>query len=96
MSDCGRIDLSLLSEEEDLTTVNLDQDRLLTAMGFEIANLHLLSSPADQLKKAISDLRVPVFRKTAETMIDSVRTDFKAWKKHWREVRPRGAVNPGN
>jgi Uncharacterized protein conserved in bacteria (DUF2252) len=92
MSDCGRIDLSLLNVDKDPTAVNLDQDRLLTAMGFEIANLHLLSAPPDQLKKAISEFRVPTFRKTTETMIDLLRTDYKAWRKHWRDARGRTPI----
>jgi hypothetical protein len=87
MSDCGRIDLSLLNVEEDRTAANLDQDRLLTAMGFEVANLHLLSAPADRLRKAISEFRVPAFQKTTETMIDLLRTDYKAWRKYWRDAR---------
>jgi hypothetical protein len=91
MSDCGVIDLSLLNVDEDPMTVSHDQDRILTAMGFEIANLHLLSTPVDRLKKAISDFRVPVFRKTVETMIDLVRADYRAWKKHWRDARTRSA-----
>jgi Uncharacterized protein conserved in bacteria (DUF2252) len=92
MSDCGRIDLSLLGVDGDPTAVNLDQDRLLTAMGFEVANLHLLSTPAGELTKAISEFRVPVFRKTTETMLDLVRSDYKAWRKYWREVRARTAI----
>jgi hypothetical protein len=67
--------------------VNLDQDRLLTAMGFEIANLHLLSASADRLRKAVSEFRVPAFRKTTETMIDLLRADYKAWRKYWRDAR---------
>jgi hypothetical protein len=89
MSDCGWIDLSLLNVEEDRTVANLDQDRLMSAMGFEVANLHLLSAPADRLKKAISEFRIPAFRKTTETMIDLLRTDYKAWRKYWREARGR-------
>ena len=92
MSDCGKIDLSLLNVDADQTSVNLDQDRLLTAMGFEIANLHLLSASADRLKKAIAEFRVPTFRKTTETMIDLIRTDYKTWRKHWRDARGRSAV----
>jgi Uncharacterized protein conserved in bacteria (DUF2252) len=92
MSDCGRIDLSLLSVDVDPTAATLDQDRLLTAMGFEVANLHLLSTPSEQLTKAISEFRVPVFRKTTETMLDLVRSDYKAWRKYWREVRARNAI----
>lgn len=92
MSDCGRIDLSLLNVDEDPTAVNLDQDRLLTAMGFEVANLHLLSAPADRLKKAISEFRIPTFRKTTETMIDLLGTDYKAWRKHWRDARGRSTI----
>jgi hypothetical protein len=91
MSDCGKIDLSLLNVDEDPTAITLDQDRLLTAMGFEIANLHLLSVPVDRLKKAILDFKVPVFRKIVENMLDLVRGDFKAWKKYWREARATAA-----
>jgi hypothetical protein len=87
MSDCGRIDLSLLNVDTDPTAVNIDQDRLLTAMGFEIANLHLLSASADRLRKAVSEFRVPAFRKTTEKMLDLLRADYKAWRKHWRDVR---------
>jgi hypothetical protein len=94
MSDCGMIDLSLLNVDTDPTVVNLDQDRLLTAMGFEIANLHLLSTPADRLKKAVSEFRVPAFRKTTENMIDLTRADYKAWRKHWREARARNPIPP--
>src|SRR5258707_3875112 len=92
MSDCGRIELSLLNVDADQTSVNLDQDRLLTAMGFEIANLHLLSTSADRLKKAIAEFRVPTFWKTTKTMIDLIRTDYKTWRKHWRDARGRSAV----
>jgi hypothetical protein len=86
MSDCGRIDLALPKEVGN-AAVTLDQERLLGAMGFEAANLHLVSVAGNQLKKAVSDFRVPAFRKTVETMIEFVRADFKAWKKYWGEAR---------
>jgi Uncharacterized protein conserved in bacteria (DUF2252) len=95
MSDCGWIDLSLLNVDTDPTAVNLDQDRLLTAMGFEIANLHLLSVPVDRLKKAVSEFRIPAFRKTTENMIDLIRADYKAWRKHWRDAGGRSPM-PAN
>src|SRR5258708_21872280 len=95
MSDCGRIELSLLNVDADQTSVNLDQNRLITAMGFEIANLHLLSPSADRFDKAIAEFRVPTFRKTTVTMIDLLRTDYKTWRRHWRDARARSAI-PAN
>jgi hypothetical protein len=72
--DCSRIDLSTLPEERD-------ERLLLTAMGSELANIHLGSPEvahaiASDLKKRPLDW----LANAAKDMVDAVDKDWKSWR----------------
>ncbi len=73
--DCTRVPLESLGEEKD-------ELRLLRAMGWETANVHL-GSP-DAVKKVQSDLkkrRSGWLHSAVETMMEATQRDWKEWKK---------------
>ncbi|MGA2257579.1 MAG: DUF2252 family protein [Thermoguttaceae bacterium] len=74
--DCRRIELESLPE-------NRNELKLLTAMGRETANIHLGSGAA--VKRSIGeDLEKrdrKWLRKAAQAMVDSVRDDWRQWRK---------------
>ncbi|MBV9272682.1 MAG: DUF2252 family protein [Verrucomicrobia bacterium] len=85
MSDCGRIDLSLLSVDANAGEINFDQERLLFSMGFETANLHQLSKPRQELADRVKAVKLGALKQGAAAMLENVRQDFKVWRKYWRE-----------
>ena len=71
---CSRVDLSMLPKQRD-------EERLLAAMGFELANVHL--GTARLQKPILADLKSRGKRwlhKAAEQMKSSLDEDFAAWK----------------
>ncbi len=75
--DCCHIELSSLPEEHD-------EERLLYAMGWETANIHLGS--LDKIKALQKDLRERRGRwlhKAAKAMAEATRRDWKQWRKSW-------------
>lgn len=84
LAETGRIELS----ELDLTNSNrrraLDQERLLEAMAFETANVHLVFSSRQELEKAASELKLAELKRGVAAMLDAVDSDFKEWRKHWK------------
>ena len=72
--DCGRIELSALSSRRDAR-------RLLEAMGFETANVHL-GTPAgtDAVRADLAARPSAWLRDAAQVMAKSVRSDFDDWK----------------
>ena len=79
--DCRRIELESLPE-------NRNELKLLTAMGRETANIHLGSGTA--AKRAIGeDLEKrdrKWLRKAAQAMVDSVRNDWRQWRKGMKDA----------
>lgn len=84
LAETGRIELS----ELDLTNSNrrrsIDQERLLQAMAFETANVHLIFGSTKELQKAASELKLAELKRAVATMLDAVNSDFKEWRKHWK------------
>ena len=72
--DCSRIELSDLPREHDV-------ERLLHAMGFETANVHLGNASAKALLADLSQRPAAWFADAAELMVRSTLRDWKAWKK---------------
>ncbi len=73
--DCTRVPLESLAEEKD-------ELRLLRAMGWETANVHL-GSP-DAVKSVLSDLkkrRAGWLPAAVEAMTEATQSDWKDWKK---------------
>jgi hypothetical protein len=82
LAETGRIELS----ELDLTNLKrraLDQERLLESMAFETANVHLLYSSSQELKKAASELKLAELKRGVTAMLETIQSDFKEWRKHW-------------
>jgi hypothetical protein len=82
LAETGRIELS----ELDLTNSKrraFDQERLLESMAFETANVHLLHSSSQELKKAASELKLAELKRGVTAMLETVQSDFKEWRKHW-------------
>jgi len=75
--DCCHVELGALPEERD-------EQRLLYAMGWDAANLHLGSSaqlPA--LKKDLARRKGRWLRNAAKAMAEATRNDWKLWRKMW-------------
>ncbi len=77
-ADCQKIDLARLPRRRD-------EYRLLTAMGFETANVHLASASA--VRRALGDLeerKSAWLWKLAKRMAANARHDWKSWKRELR------------
>src|SRR5258708_23127360 len=77
MSDCGQPDRSPLNLDQDPTAGNPYQDPFLTATGCGTPTLQPRTAPPTHLQRRNSETLIPTFRKTTETMIDLIRTDYK-------------------
>ena len=75
---CSRIDL-------DQLPTGRDEERLLRAMGRELANVHLGSRRAvTAVRRDLRDRKPKWLRKAAETMTEATMNDWKAWRKSSR------------
>ncbi|HXY19089.1 MAG TPA: DUF2252 family protein [Gemmatimonadales bacterium] len=71
--DCSRIELAALPKERD-------EVRLLRAMGWETANVHLGSAKARVLRKDVARRSRSWLRRAASVMRDAVREDYESWR----------------
>jgi uncharacterized protein (DUF2252 family) len=84
--DCCHIELRSLPEERD-------EERLLYAMGWDTANLHLGS--ADKIasvKKDLGERKGRWLRDAAKTMSEATKEDWELWRRAWTKrhgKRPR-------
>lgn len=79
--DCARIELaSLPSGRHDA--------RLLGAMGFETANLHMASRPGAELLAALDALPVHWLRECVDAMNEGMRHDWAQWCRQFRKSAP--------
>jgi hypothetical protein len=77
--DCSRIDLAALPRTRDELS-------LLQAMGTETANVHLGSTRAKLLRADLRARPAGWLSEAARRMSDLVRTDWRAWRAHWRKA----------
>jgi Uncharacterized protein conserved in bacteria (DUF2252) len=75
--DCCKIDLAAFPREKDET-------RLLHAMGWETANLHLGARRTGDILADLSRRRGNWLHKSAEKMVLATHTDWKEWRKSKR------------
>jgi uncharacterized protein (DUF2252 family) len=71
--DCSRIELYSLPAKHDAA-------RLLHAMGWETANVHLGSRKAEVMTADLEKRKPAWLLKAASAMVTSVRADWRAWK----------------
>ncbi len=72
--DCSRIELESLPAEHD-------EQKLLYAMGWETANVHLGSKKAlKAVKKDLAGREKHWLHKAAESMLDAMESDYNEWK----------------
>ncbi len=72
--DCSRIELESLPAEHD-------EAKLLYAMGWETANIHMGSKKEIKaVKKDITGREKHWLHKAAESMLDAMESDYKEWK----------------
>ena len=71
--DCSRIELASLPERHDAV-------RLLRAMGYETANVHLASAPAAALLEDAMTRESSWLQLAAEQMLQSTLDDWKDWR----------------
>jgi hypothetical protein len=77
--DCCRIELASLPEQRD-------EERLLYAMGWETANIHLGSATEiSAVKKDLGARRGRWLHKAGKAMPAETRKDWKIWRKAWKE-----------
>jgi hypothetical protein len=73
--DCSRVELATLPKQRD-------EARLLSAMGFETANVHLGSSKATKGVQRDLDRRSKSWlHAAADAMVDATTSDWEEWKK---------------
>ena len=77
--DCSRIELSNLSRASD-------EARLLRAMGWETANIHLGSSPAKAILKDLHKRPANWLRLAARQMIKALAEDWREWKQAYEQT----------
>ena len=81
--DCSRIELSSLPSDRD-------EERLLYAMGWETANIHLgTREKTSALKKDLGARRGRWLHKGAKAMAEATRQDWKEWRKAWLKRHPQ-------
>ncbi len=73
--DCSRIELSELPEERE-------ESRLLRAMGWETANVHLGSRSAHGLLLDLAAREGDWLHEAAKAMLAVVEEDWESWRKH--------------
>ena len=74
--DCSRIELESLPKEHD-------EQKLLHAMGWETANIHLgTANAAKKISKDLSKREKNWLNESAGKMLDAVKNDFDEWKKN--------------
>jgi hypothetical protein len=79
--DCCHIELCSLPEERD-------EERLLYAMGWDTANLHLGSAEkVAALKKDLGMGKGRWLRDAAKSMAEATENDWRAWRKAWMKRR---------
>jgi len=77
--DCCRIELSSLPEKRD-------EERLLYAMGWETANIHLGSQrKISAVKKDLGARRGRWLHKATKAVAAAIRNDWKIWRKTWQD-----------
>ncbi|HVO96585.1 MAG TPA: DUF2252 family protein [Bryobacteraceae bacterium] len=72
--DCSRIELCSLPEKHDA-------EKLLFAMGWETANVHLGSAKASMLLKDLAKRPPTWLHRAAEEMFEATMKDWQEWKK---------------
>jgi hypothetical protein len=78
--DCSRIELASLPAERD-------EARLLYAMGFETANVHLgTPSAIKDVKRDLAKRKNRWLHKTAKGMCKATLKDWEAWRRGWRKL----------
>lgn len=83
--DCSKVNLAAFPRERE-------ESRLLRAMGWEVANLHLGSG---RIKRVAADLeKRPAhwLHKSAAKMVDATKVDWKEWV---QQTKPRAAAAGG-
>lgn len=74
--DCARIELPALPRHRD-------EKRLLGAMGWETANVHLGSARAKDLRTDLKARGTAWLPRAARRMMDEVESDLAAWRTYW-------------
>jgi uncharacterized protein DUF2252 len=78
--DCSRIELASLPAERD-------EARLLYAMGFETANMHLgTPSAIKDVKRDLAKRKSRWLHKAAKGMCKATLKDWEAWRRGWKKL----------
>ena len=79
--DCSRIELASLPATHDAV-------KLLFAMGFETANVHLGSAKASVLGRDLAKRASGWLHRAAEEMFEATERDWEAWRKYRGREKP--------
>lgn len=83
-AECGRIDLDEVEKTGTEAQRIDDQQKLLKAMGFEIANVHLGSASRKELTTVLKHFSLEAFTQAGHGMLEAVEQDYVAWKRYWQ------------
>jgi Uncharacterized protein conserved in bacteria (DUF2252) len=84
IADCGRIDLDEVDPDHPMAVRKTEQMKLLRAMGFETANVHLGSVPAKELVSAAKKFSVDDLRRGTKQMLAAIKADFDVWRNAYK------------
>jgi hypothetical protein len=82
--DCSRVELSSMPKERD-------ESRLLRAMGFETANVHLGSRAARRILPDLAKRSPEWLHEAATAMVKAITADFTEWRASARPKLPAKA-----
>jgi hypothetical protein len=81
---CGRIDLDEIDADHPMAVRKTEQMKLLHAMGFETANVHLGSVPAKELVSAAKKFSVDDLRRGTKQMLAAIKADCDVWRNAYK------------
>lgn len=83
--DCSRVELAAFPREKE-------ESRLLHAMGWETANLHIGDGAAKQIRADLKKRPAHWLHKAAEAMVDATTKDWKEWQGTQASAKSRAAA----
>jgi hypothetical protein len=80
--DCTRVELAAVPKDKD-------KSKLLHAMGFETANLHVGAGDLKPILKYLSRLEVHWLHNAAARMVKATTADWEEWRAHMGAAKPK-------
>jgi hypothetical protein len=86
--DCARVELAAVAKDKE-------KGKLLYAMGFETANVHLGSGSEKGIARYLDKLAPHWLHETAAAMVKATRADWAEWRKYSHKPAKKATVKGG-